>query len=110
VETSLAKRIKEGTPTPGSEAALRRQIEAFQQRQPSYGEMTGDLAAGTRPQIPEIERQLAMLGPLQSISFRGVGVQGWDVYESKFANGISVCRILLAADGKVSGLLFQWGP
>jgi beta-lactamase regulating signal transducer with metallopeptidase domain len=109
-EASLAKKIKDSTPTPGSEAALRRQIEAFQQKQPRYGEMTDELAAVTRPQIPAIDRQFAALGSLQSISFRGVGLQGWDVYEAKFENGISICRIFLAADGKVSGLLFQWGP
>jgi len=106
----LAKKIKDGTATPGSEAALRRQIEAFQQKQPRYGEMTDELAVLTRPQIPNIDRRFAELGSLQSISFRGVGQQGWDVYEAKFESGISICRIFLAADGKVSGLLFQWGP
>ena len=110
VGASLAKKIKESTPTPGSEAALRRQIEGFQRGQPAYGEMTDDLAAVTRPQIPAIDRQFAALGSLQSISFRGVGVQGWDVYEAKFENGISICRIFMATDGKISGLLFQWGP
>lgn len=109
-QARLAQKLKDGAPSPGSEAALRRQIEAFQQGQPAYGEMTDDLAAVTRPQIPTIERRFAQLGPLQSISFRGVGLQGWDVYEAKFANGLSICRIFLAADGKISGLLFQWGP
>jgi hypothetical protein len=69
-----------------------------------------DTAAVTRPQTPQIQRELAVLGALQSVSFRGVGLQGWDIYEAKFANGISICRIFLAAGGKVSGLLFQWGP
>jgi beta-lactamase regulating signal transducer with metallopeptidase domain len=110
IEASLANRIKEGTPVPGSSAALKRQIDAFQQGQPAYGEMTDELAVLTRPQIFSINSHFAQLGPLQSISFRGVGAQGWDVYEAKFANGISICRIFLAADGKISGLLFQWGP
>ena len=109
-EASLARKVKEATPTPGSEAALRRQIEAFQQGRPAYGGMSEELAAVTVPQIPGIERQFAALGALQSLSFRGVGAQGWDVYEAKFENGISICRIFLAANGKVSGLLFQWGP
>jgi beta-lactamase regulating signal transducer with metallopeptidase domain len=110
VEASLAKKIRDGAPAATSEAALRRQIEAFEQGQPNLGEMTDELAAATRPQIVTIQRRFAALGPLQSLTFRGVGDQGWDVYEAKFANGISICRIFLAADGKVSGLLFQWGP
>jgi hypothetical protein len=110
VEASLAKKIRDGAPASTSEAALRRQIEAFEQGQPNLGEMTDELAAVTRPQIVTIQRRLAALGPLQSLTFRGVGDQGWDVYEAKFANGLSICRIFLAADGKISGLLFQWGP
>jgi hypothetical protein len=51
--------------------------------------MTDELAAVTRLQIPKIERQFAALGPLQSISVIGVGLDGWDFYEVKFANGIS---------------------
>jgi beta-lactamase regulating signal transducer with metallopeptidase domain len=110
VEASLAKKIRDGAPAATSEAALRRQIEAFEQEQPNLGEMTEELAAVTRPQIVTIQRRLAALGPLQSLTFRGVGDQGWDVYEAKFANGLSICRIFLGEDGKIAGLLFQWGP
>lgn len=110
IEESFAKRLKDAAPLPGSEAALRRQIEAFIQGQPAYGEMTEELAVITRPQVPTIRHQFALLGPLQSISFRGVGLQGWDIYEAKFANGISISRIAMRTDGKISGLLFQWGP
>jgi hypothetical protein len=39
-----------------------------------------------------------------------VGSQGWDVYEAKFANGMSINRIILAPDGKIEGLLTQAGP
>jgi hypothetical protein len=64
----------------------------------------------TRPQIPRINRRYALYGALQSLSFLGVGMQGWDVYEAKFANGMAICRILLTPDGKISGLRFEWGP
>lgn len=109
-EESFARRVKEAAPQPGSESALRRQIDAFAQGQPAYDDMTDELAALTRPQSDRIQRRLARLGPLQSISFRGVGLQGWDVYEAKFANGVSTCRIVISGNGKISGLLFQWGP
>jgi hypothetical protein len=106
----FAKRLKGEAPLPGSEAALRHQIETFAQGQPDLNAMTESLATVTRPQIPKIEREFALLGQLQSLSFRGVGFSGWDIYEAKFANGISICRILLTPDAKISGLRFQWGP
>jgi hypothetical protein len=72
--------------------------------------MTESLAALKRPLVPVIERQLALLGTLEAISFRGVGLSGWDIYEAKFTNGIFICRILLTPEGKVTGLRFEWGP
>lgn len=110
IEDSLAARIKDGVPTPGSEAALRHQINALLHGHMDSREMTEELAAVTRSQMPAIERQLGLLGSFQSLSFTGVSLRGWDIYACKFANGTSTCRILLAPDGKVAGLLFQWGP
>ena len=110
LQEGFVKRLKEPTPTPGSEVALRRQILAFQQGQPAYHEMSDALASATRPQEARIQRTLAMLGALQSLSFRGVGLSGRDVYEAKFENGMAICRIYMAADGKIAALLFQWGP
>jgi hypothetical protein len=72
--------------------------------------MSETLALAARQQQPAMQRSFARLGPLQSISFRGVGSQGWDVYEAKYANGISIWRIILAPDGKIEGLLTQDGP
>jgi beta-lactamase regulating signal transducer with metallopeptidase domain len=110
VEEAFAKRLKEPAPQPGSEAALRKQIEAFQQGQPAYHEMSESLASVTRPQLVRIQRRLATLGALQSISFRGVSIGGRDVYEAKFENGLAICRIYMAQDGKIQALRFQWGP
>jgi hypothetical protein len=106
----LAKRLQDKTPLPGSEAALRHQIGAFAQGDPDLAAMSADLAAVTRPQLPKIEREFALAGPLQSLSFLGVSTSGLDIYEAKFARGVMISRIILAPDGKISGLLFQWGP
>jgi beta-lactamase regulating signal transducer with metallopeptidase domain len=110
LQEAFAMRVKEPRPQPGSEAALRRQIAAFQQGEPAYREMSEPLASETRPQLPRIQRRFAALGPLQSISYRGVGLSGHDVYEAKFENGMAVCRIYMTQDGKIWALLFQWGP
>jgi hypothetical protein len=106
----LAKRIKDGTAQSGSEAALRHTIESLQAAQPNYDEMMPASVEATRQQLPTLRRSLEQLGQLQSISFRGVGNGGWDVYEVRFANGLSIWRIVLAPDGKIGGLLFQAGP
>ncbi|MFH0299717.1 M56 family metallopeptidase [Bradyrhizobium sp. 31Argb] len=110
VAEQLAKRIKDGTAQPGSEAALRRTIEAIRAGQPNYDAMTPELAVATRQQLTGLQRGLEQSGQLQSISFRGVGSSGWDVYEAKYANGLSIWRITLAPDGKIAGLLVQGGP
>jgi Domain of unknown function (DUF3471) len=110
IAEQLAKRIKDGTARSGSEAALRRSIESLQSTQPNYDEMAPALAEATRRQLPVLRSSLEHLGQLQSISFRGVGNAGWDVYEVRFANGLSTWRIDLAADGKIGGMLFQTGP
>jgi len=110
LEDSFAKRLQGNAPMPGSEAALRRQLDAFEHGTPDYDAMTESLAALKRPLVPVIERQLALLGTLEAISFRGVGLSGWDIYEAKFTNGIFICRILLTPEGKVTGLRFEWGP
>jgi len=110
IEDAFTTRRKDNTPLPGTEAALRHEIEAYQQSQPDFDAMTVGLAEIMRPQAAKLERGFALLGTLQTVSFRGVGFQGWDVYEAKFANGISICRILLTPDGKITGLRFEWGP
>jgi Domain of unknown function (DUF3471) len=108
LQETFARRVREPAPMTASEAALRSQIVAFEQGQPAYHAMSDALAAVTRPQLPRIQKRLADLGPLRSISFRGVGLDGLDIYEAKFENGMAICRIYMADDGKISDLLLQW--
>jgi hypothetical protein len=110
IEANLTKRVKAAQPIPGSDAALRRQIDGFVQGAPDSRDMTDDLAAITRPQTARIERHFAELGTLQSMGFIGVGTEGWDVYQAKFVNGFMIARIFVTPDGKVSGLRLEWGP
>jgi hypothetical protein len=41
---------------------------------------------------------------LQTVTFKGVGPGGADIYEIKFENGRVDWRIILAPDGKVASL------
>ncbi len=112
IAQTLTQRFKQGTPIPGTEAALRRQIDAIMHNkgEPDYSAMTLELENISRPQVSTLKAQFAELGALQSVAFLGVGRRGWDIYQAEFENGASICRILLNQDGKVEGLLFQEGP
>ena len=76
----------------------------------NYGELTPQLAELVHQQEPKIEALIEGLGALQSVSFKGVGPGGADIYTVKFANGAVEWRILLAPDGKVAGSGFQKLP
>ena len=103
VAAARAKRIKDQTATPGSEAAVRKLIEDTRRGQPNYDSMGPGLAAATRQQLTQIQANLTQLGALQSVTFKGVGPAGADIYELKFQNGSLEYRILLGADGRVEG-------
>jgi hypothetical protein len=47
------------------------------------------------------------LGAVQSVTFKGVGPGGRDIYEVKFEHGSTEWRIGMMADGKVEGVGFR---
>jgi CubicO group peptidase (beta-lactamase class C family) len=98
---ALAKRVKDQTPMPGSEAALRTSIEGLRNGRPNYDSMSPGLAATTRQQLPQLQAAIVQLGSVKSIAFKGVGPAGADIYEIKFENGSLEFRIGLGPDGKI---------
>ncbi len=104
VATALAKRFKDQTALPGSEAALRRIIEEVRTGQPKYELMTPAFADLTRQQLPQLKAIIAQFGAVESVTFKGVGQGGADIYEVKFEHGSSEWRISLEPDGKVAGV------
>ncbi len=99
----IAKRYKDQTAAPGSEAIVRKAIQDLQSGKPDYDRMSPTLAAATRQQLPQIQAMLNSMGALQSMSFKGVGPGGADIYQLKFEKGALEYRILLGADLKVEG-------
>ena len=97
----LAGRIKDQTAMPGSEAALRRVIEELRQGNPNYELMGANLGATTRQQLPQLQATVTRMGAVRSVSFKGVGPAGGDIYQVDFANGALEFRIGLGSDGKV---------
>jgi thiol-disulfide isomerase/thioredoxin len=94
------------TPTPGSEAALRRLIAGIVSGQPNYHEMS----PATRQQLLPLQAGIAARGAVQSVKFRGVGNTGEDKYDVKQEHGSSQWGIALGKNGIVTGALVTAGP
>lgn len=103
----IAQRFKDQKQAPGTEAALRRNIEGLQQGEPNYDQMSPQLAAATRQQLPQMKQLMMQLGALQSVTFTGVGPGGADIYQVKFEHGATEWRISLGPDGKAIGINFR---
>ena len=98
---AFAVRFKAQTAAPGSEAAVRKLIEGVRQGKPDYDSMSAGLAGATRQQLSQLQDMVVQLGALQSVTFKGVGPGGADIYLVKFEKGALDYRIWLAPDGKV---------
>jgi bla regulator protein blaR1 len=110
IVAATTAKIQSQTATPGSEVALRRLIEGISRGKPNFAEMSPELAKATREQLTQLEASMTHLGAVQSVEFRGVGNQGWDIYEVKQEHGSSQWRIALGADGIITGALVATGP
>jgi CubicO group peptidase (beta-lactamase class C family) len=106
-EAAVAKRFKDQTPAPGSEAALRKMIADTALGKPDYDSMAADFAALTRRILPDVQSEISKLGSIQSVTFKRVGPGGADVYLVAFEKGAQEWRIWLEADGKISGAGFE---
>jgi CubicO group peptidase (beta-lactamase class C family) len=101
------RRFKEQKPAAGSEAAVRRMIEGVAAGKPDYDLMSPGLANLTRQQLTGLQSTFAGFGALQSITFKGVGPGGADIYQVKFEKASIDYRIWLTADGKVDSVNFH---
>ncbi len=106
-KAALDARIAAQTPSPGTEAALRRSIEATLAGKIDYENMEPMLADVTRQQEAKILATTKEFGALKSITFKEVGMQGWDGYDVQFENARLTYRLTLAANGKIAGMLMM---
>lgn len=111
IEDALAQRIKSNTPSPGTEAALRHQIESMEAGERDYAPLMPALAAIGRAQWPVTKQTITGLGALKSLTFKNVGPGGADIYIVAFERGQVEWRISpLTADGKISAMGFRILP
>ncbi|HTX39758.1 MAG TPA: serine hydrolase [Bryobacteraceae bacterium] len=106
-KAEIARRFQAQAQSPGTEAALRRSIQEMQAGQPRYDLMSPQFAAVTRQQLPQLKETIAQLGKVQSVTFKGVGAGGADIYEVVFEHGKLEWRIMLGPDGKTLGMVLR---
>lgn len=106
-DADLKKRAQEGKASPGTEAALRRTIGELQNGEPKYDLMSPQLAEVTKQQLPQLQAAMKQFGTLQSLTFKGVGPGGADIYEAVFEHAKTEWRIALNPDGKIAGIVFR---
>ena len=109
-DAAMQARVQSQTALPGSEAALRHYIDGMMTGTPDYATMEPALAKVTRDNISQFQSTMKQFGAVQSVQFKGVGDQGWDVYEVQHANGKLTYRISLASNGKVDGIFSMGSP
>jgi bla regulator protein blaR1 len=110
-QTMLAEldaKYRNQTPTPGSEAALRRVLDGVLAGTPYYNEMTPRLAERVK-QLITSNTDIKHMGAARSIEFRGVSWCGSDVYEVHQEGGTSNWIISLDPNGLIEEVRFyRW--
>jgi bla regulator protein BlaR1 len=103
---SVSAKIQNQTQSPDTEGAVRRVIATTMAGNPNYSEMAPELAKSLRAHYEPLQKAYEGLGAVKSISFRGVGQSGWDIYNVVFEKGVMQYRIALA-DGVITNLSIQ---
>ncbi|HTD63087.1 MAG TPA: serine hydrolase domain-containing protein [Gemmatimonadaceae bacterium] len=101
VAAAFAKRFKDQTPDVGSDVALRRLIGELRLGKPNYALMSYELAGDVRQELAHEQAKLASLGALESLTFKGVGPGGADIYTATFEHGALEYRIWLTEDDRI---------
>src|SRR6185503_2240736 len=105
---ALQARIKAKTPSPGTETAVRKQIESLLQGQMDYPDMTPQLAEVSRSQAENILKLAPQWGALKSLTLDSITPQGVDLYDAEFEHASLLWGIgPLTPDGKISMLFFR---
>ena len=107
----MRERIRTNTPSPGTEAHVRRFIASLEAGKPDYSDMEPWLAAAARKDEPVFLATIGQFGTFKTLAFRGPASDGWDVYEATFEHGKLEIRVTpFSSDGKVEGQFWRQLP
>jgi len=104
---AFADKIRNQTPSAGTQAALTRILTDLEAGRPDYASMSRFAAESIRDSLGSLQIELRSYGPRRAVSFAGVTPQGLDVYRIEYPRGLLRGEVKLAADGKV--LRFELG-
>ena len=107
IQADIDMRVKAQVAASSSEATVRRLIGELRLGKPNYDVMGSDLARLTRRQIIAQQATIMKLGALQSLTFKGVGPAGPDIYQATFEKGSLEWRIWLNLDGNVDYFTYR---
>jgi bla regulator protein BlaR1 len=110
INAAMRAKVQAQTASPGTEEAVRLMIAGHQSGNPPYSRMSPELANAVREQLPRATPAFKQFGALKSIEFKGVGNQGWDIYDVRFENASVQYRIVLSDDGTIIGALMTMMP
>jgi CubicO group peptidase (beta-lactamase class C family) len=110
IQADIDARVRAQVASPGSEAALGRLIEELRLGKPNYDLISPAMARETRRNIAEEQATISELGALRSLTFKGVGVAGPNIYQATFEQGTLEWRIWLNLDGSVDAYRFRAVP
>lgn len=109
-QTSPAPTASQSTPTPGTDAALRRLVAGLANGTPDYDRLAPQFAEVVRRDLPMTHPMFKSMGELKSITFRSKGPMGDDAYDLTFANGKVLMSAALDDQGRmVGGILAPQG-
>jgi len=94
-------------PARGTEAVLRSLVAGLATGSPDYSKLSPQFAEMVRAQMPRSHPLFSSMGELKSLTFRGRGPMGDDVYDLAFANGEVRMSVALDANGKMTGGMIQ---
>ena len=94
-------------PTAGTEAVLRRLVAGLASGSPDYDNLSPQFAEVVRRDLPTTHPMFSSMGELKSMTFRGRGPMGDDVYDLVFAKGGVRMSVALDADGRMTGGMLQ---
>jgi DNA-binding CsgD family transcriptional regulator len=96
-----------GRPTSGTEAALRKLVAGLASGSPEYDKLSPGFADIVRRDLPRTQPLFRSMGELRSVTFRGRGERGDDVYNLVFAKGGVIMSAALDANGRMVGGILQ---
>lgn len=104
----LQQRIAAKMPSPGTETALRRQLEGWEMRQPDYASMPYNMVSDAQEKPEQFQKMIDDLGPLTGLRFVKVNQQGWDVFDASFSKGTLEFSVApLSSSGKLAGEIYR---